>query len=150
MTAISPAPLPQEETPATESGLGTLLRLVFSGRVNILLTVLSLTLLVLVVPPLFRWAITEARFTGTAEECRAGSGACWAFVAAKPRFIFFAFYPGDQLWRPAGIILGLLSPMVASALPALWGRGLLIAWPLALLAAWGLMAGGGPLTRVAV
>lgn len=75
-------------------------------------------------------------------------GACWAFLRAKVRFILFAFYPTEQLWRPVVVIALLLGIMALSALPRFWGRGLVLAWPLAL--AWGLMAGGGPVPRVSM
>ncbi len=149
MTTIADPPAgPPPETGG--DGLVALLRLAFAGWRNSLLTLLSLAFLLLVVPPLIRWAVTGATFTGTAPECRAGAGACWAFVGAKARFILFAFYPTEHLWRPATVILGLLALMAGSSLPRFWGAGLLIAWPVAIVGAWWLMAGGGPLPGVPV
>lgn len=145
-TTASPLPPPGQGAPSWRQ----VLRLAFSGWVNAVLTLASLALLVWILPPLSYWALTSATWSGTAQDCRAGSGACWAFVAAKARFILFAFYPGDQLWRPVAVILGLLALMVASAQPRFWGRRLLAAWPLALILSWGVMSGGGPLPRVSV
>jgi general L-amino acid transport system permease protein len=127
-----------------------ILRQAFSGWTNSLLTLMSLVLLALSLPALLQWAVLHARFTGSAEDCRAAAGACWAFVGAKARFIFFAFYPGDQLWRPILVVIGLLMLMVASALPRLWSARLLAIWPVSLALAWWLMAGGGPLSEVTV
>ncbi len=126
------------------------LRRAFSSPLDIALSLATLGLLALVVPPLIGWAVTGAIFQGDMAACRAAPGACWAFLHAKARFILFAFYPGDQLWRPVVTIFLLLGLMIASALPRFWGRVLVLAWPLALALAWGLMAGGGPLPRVAI
>lgn len=148
---LSVAPPSPPPSPLAEAHWRSLLRLAFAGWLNCLLTLLSLAFLALILPPLLGWAITHATWAGAAQDCRAQAGACWAFVAAKARFILFAFYPTDQLWRPILIIIGLLALMTASALPVLWGRRLLVAWPLALIGAWQLMAGGIPLLpRVSV
>lgn len=117
---------------------------------NIALSLLALAIIALIVPGLVRWSLIDATFHGTMADCRAGAGACWAFLGAKARFILFAFYPGDQLWRPALVIGLLLGLMTVSALPRLWGRGLLAGWVVTLPGAWFLMAGGGPLRPVAV
>lgn len=110
------------------------------SRANTLITVATLLLLYLVVPPLLRWAVLDATFTGDAGAC-SRDGACWAFVAAKLRFILFAFYPPDLQWRPSLVILLLAAILSASALPRFWGRPLLLAWPLTILACWLLMQG---------
>lgn len=125
-------------------------RQLVNGWTNILLTLTGIALIALILPPLFRWSVGDAVWSGDMEVCRAGAGACWAFIGAKIRFIFFAFYPAPDLWRPALVIVMLLALMVLSTLPRLWGKGLLALWPAALLAAWWLMSGGGPLVRVSV
>lgn len=120
------------------------------GPVNTGMTLIGVLVLALVLPPLLHWAVTDAVLSGTQTDCRAAAGACWAFLRAKARFILFAFYSADQLWRPALVIALLLGLMTISALPRFWGKGLITAWPLTLAAAWGLMAGGGPLPRVSL
>ncbi|MGQ3280802.1 MAG: amino acid ABC transporter permease, partial [Shinella sp.] len=112
----------------------------FGTRTNTLITAATLLLLSQILPPLFRWAVLDATFTGNAEACTR-AGACWAFVTAKLRFILFAFYPPDLQWRPALVILLLAAILTASALPRLWGRPLLFAWPLTILTCWLLMQG---------
>ena len=126
------------------------LRRAFTGPTNIALSLATLGVLVLILPPLFRWAVTQAVWQGDMATCRAASGACWAFLQAKARFILFAFYPAEQLWRPVLVVAALLVLMILSALPRVWGKALLTLWPIALLSAWWLMAGGGPLPRVSV
>jgi len=130
--------------------LSPTLRRAFAGPVNILLSLSVLGVLALLLPPLFGWAVTHAIWQGDMAACRAAAGACLAFLHAKARFILFAFYPGDQLWRPVIVVIALLVLMGLSALPRLWGKALLVLWPVTLLAGWGLMAGGGPLPRVSV
>src|SRR5256885_16000266 len=52
--------------------------------------------------PIGRWAFVNARWTGTATDCRAaGVGACWAFIGHKLPFILFGLYPATERWRPA-------------------------------------------------
>ncbi|MDX3974810.1 amino acid ABC transporter permease [Shinella sp.] len=112
----------------------------FGTRANTLITLATLLVLSQVVPPLLRWAVLEATFAGNADACTR-DGACWAFVTAKLRFILFAFYPPDLQWRPTLVILLLAAILSLSALPRFWGRPLLFAWPLTILACWLLMQG---------
>jgi general L-amino acid transport system permease protein len=126
-------------TAATRT-LATLRTGLFGTRTNTLVTAATLLLLSQILPPLFRWAVLDATFTGNAEACTR-AGACWVFVSAKLRFILFAFYPPDLQWRPVLVILLLAAILTASAVPRLWGRPLLFAWPLTILACWLLMQG---------
>jgi general L-amino acid transport system permease protein len=126
-------------TAATRT-LATLRTGLFGTRTNTLITVATLLVLSQTLPPLLRWAVLDATFSGDASACTR-EGACWAFVSAKLRFILFAFYPPDLQWRPALVILLIAAILTASALPRFWGRTLLLAWPLAILACWLLLAG---------
>lgn len=130
--------------------IAPILRRSLAGPANILLSAAVIGLAVLILPGLFDWAVSHAVWQGDMAACRAATGACWAFLQAKARFILFAFYPADQLWRPVLVVVLLLALMVLSTLPRLWGRTLLAGWPVILLASWGLMAGGGPLPAVSV
>lgn len=130
--------------------IAPILRRSFAGPANILLSAAVIGLAVLILPGLFDWAVSHAVWQGDMAACRTATGACWAFLQAKARFILFAFYPADQLWRPVLVVVLLLALMVLSTLPRLWGRTLLAGWPVLLLASWGLMAGGGPLPAVSV
>ena len=66
---------------------------------NLILSVAVLIVAALLAPPLIRWLLIDATFTGTAESCKAASGACWAFVGEKLKFIVLGFYPQDQASR---------------------------------------------------
>ncbi|RVL88351.1 amino acid ABC transporter permease [Sinorhizobium meliloti] len=119
----------------------------FGTRTNTLITLATLLLLAQVLPPLFRWAVLDATFTGDANACTR-TGACWAFVMAKLRFILFAFYPPGLQWRPTLVTLLLALILTASALPRFWGRPLLLGWPLTVLACWFLMQGAFSATPI--
>ncbi len=134
----APAAAPPRRRPRWYSGL-------FGSPGNALITAACLALLACVVPPLIRWAIIDATWTGSADACRANGGACWAFIGEKLRFILFGLYPPDQYWRPAAV-LGLLGGLaVVSCLPPFWRRGLVLVWVATLAAVVLLLRGtGGP------
>lgn len=120
----------------------------FGGWLNTALTLLTLALLAWVLPPLVRWAVLDASWSGSSADCMAGSGACWSFVSAKLRFILFAFYPPDWQWRPLLVMLLLVALLVITAQPRFWRRELLVAWVLVIGGSWMLMSGGWLLPRV--
>jgi general L-amino acid transport system permease protein len=73
----------------------------FGSLGNALLTLIMLASFALVLPPLLRWALFDASFGArTPLECRAASGACWAFVHEKYRLVLFGRYPYAEQWRP--------------------------------------------------
>jgi len=120
----------------------------FGTPLNTTLTVLTLVFLAWLLPPLARWLVIDATWSGTAQECAARSGACWAFVGAKLRFIVFAFYPPDLQWRPLLVMILLVSLLTATALPRFWRRQTLFVWPLVIGLCWLLMSGAGLLPAV--
>ena len=113
----------------------------FGTRLNITLTLLTLAALAWTVPPLLRWLVIDATWTGTAQDCAARAGACWAFIGAKFRFILFAFFPPALQWRPLIVMIVLVALLAITALPRFWRRELLIAWPVTIGVCWLLMAG---------
>ncbi len=64
-----------------------------------LLTVLMLALLALVLPPLWRWAVTQATLFGQSRLDCTGAGACWAFVSARLPSFLYGRYPAAERWR---------------------------------------------------
>lgn len=113
----------------------------FGTWFNAAVTIMTVALLVWTVPPLLRWTVLDATWSGTSADCAARDGACWAFVAAKFRFFLFAFYPQELHWRPALVILLLLGLLGATAMPRFWRRELLFAWLAVIVLCWLLMAG---------
>lgn len=112
------------------------------------LTVIVGIAAIAVVMPIVQWALFDAVWSGSADACRAASGACWAFVAHKLGFITFGLYPPAERWR-AGSALGILVALVvATARPPLWRRSLVVAWALGMALAFWLMRGGAGLAPV--
>lgn len=104
-------------------------RNLFSSLAQTVLTLLLLILLLLVASTLIRWGIIDAvGFTGTAEQCRAASGACWAVIGEKYRPILFGLYPYDEQWRAALAMLVWFVTVGLSLSPACWHSRFL--WPL--------------------
>jgi general L-amino acid transport system permease protein len=119
---IAPLPPPM----ATTGLLGFLRRRLFGGPLNIILTLLSLLLIIVVLPPLVRFLIIDAVWTGTSRtDCLAETlgrpvGTCWPFIAAKFRQFMYGFYPEAEQWRvnvtyALGVIL--LVPLLIPRVP---------------------------------
>ncbi len=97
------APLPP---PLVESGaIGWLRTALFSGPLNIVLTILSGALIVLIVPPLLNFLIFDATWSGADREAclarpdRPVVGACWAFIRERLGYFIYGFYPIAERWR---------------------------------------------------
>jgi general L-amino acid transport system permease protein len=128
--------------PAFAERAAAFLRACFAGPLNSALTLACVSVLWFAVPPFWSWAVTNATLFGTAQDCRAAGGACWAFVREKFWFSIFGLYPYEERWRPATMIVILVAMVVASTIRRLWGRGLLLGWAIAAPAMWILMQGG--------
>ena len=118
------------------------LRACFTGPLNIAITLACLALLVWLVPPLLRWAVLDATWSGTAAQCREAGGACWAFVREKFWFSIFGLYPYEERWRPGTMIVILVAMVLASCQRRFWNRWLVLAWAVAAPSMLVLMAGG--------
>ena len=97
------APLPP---PLAEAGaIGWARKNLFSGPLNIALTIFCALLIVWLVPPLVKFLVIDAVWDGASRaDCvaKAGEpevGACWAFIFDKISFLTYGFYPIDQRWR---------------------------------------------------
>jgi general L-amino acid transport system permease protein len=98
--------------------------------------------------PFARWAVVNAVWTGTADDCRAATGACWTFVSHKLGFILFGLYPPAERWRAVLALCVLVGLIGATAIPRFWRRRILVAWAAGLAVAFWLMHGGLGLPRV--
>jgi general L-amino acid transport system permease protein len=98
------------------------LRALFGTRMNALVTLLMLGFFALTLPPLFRWSIETAVWSGASKAACAGGGACWAFIRARLALFFFATYPEPERWRPI-IALVLMLAVLAGTLTARRHRG---------------------------
>jgi len=90
----------------------------FSSATNTALTVAMVALIVLVVPPFMRWAITDATLSGVAKSACIGDGACWTFIKVRLPTFFYGHYPADQTWRVD--LVGLL--LIAFSIPVMRDR----------------------------
>ncbi len=71
----------------------------FSSVFNTLLTLGSLYLLYLLLPPLVQWAILDANWQGTTRDDCTGGGACWVFIKVRFSQFLYGFYPETECWR---------------------------------------------------
>ena len=120
-------------------------RNLFSGWASTLATLAILYLAWKLLPPFLNWALFDAVWQAKdSRACREvqGSGACWAFIGDKHRFMLFGTYPFEQHWRPALATALLVFLWAFSSLKRFWNWWLLAIWVAGLaLIAW-LMWGG--------
>lgn len=144
-TLLPPAPPPRR----TGGPVGWLRTNLFSGPGNTLTTLVILAGLALLLPPVFRFLVTDAVWRGgSGEACRpevAGRpvGACWAFIGAKINYLIYGSYPAAERWRP-NLFFGLVA---LSAVWMLWldaprrGLGAVFVFLVGPLLSYGLLAG---------
>lgn len=120
----------------------------FHSWPDALLALGALALLVMIVPPVWRWAVTTSRGApADFNACLAAGGACWAYLQAKWRLILFGTYPYAEQWRPGLAMILFIAAVVASCVPALWASrhrrwGMGAIWLFVALAVGVLMSGG--------
>lgn len=143
MTVIDTAPTGAHIAPSAppRPPRKPILQLFFGDLVASILTISTGFLLILMIPAL-NWAVLDAVWaTDDPSTCRDG-GACWAFIAAKFRFIIFGVYPPNEQWRPL-LVMGLILAMILASLsPKLWGQRLIVAWVVSVAMMLILMWGG--------
>jgi general L-amino acid transport system permease protein len=133
----------REEEPAEEwrqpppepprPGIGTVVTWarenLFSSVPNTILTLVCFWLLWITVPDLIDWALLGAIWSGDdPEACRAGEGACWAFIEQKHRFILFGLFPFEEHWRPLLSCALFVVTVSLSCYPGFWRLWLLGLW----------------------
>lgn len=152
------SPLPQghrgkvhhfkESLPAPHSAVGPVAWMrsnLFSSWYNTLLTLLSLYLLYLIIPPLLRWALVDADLAGTTREDCVSGGACWVFIKMRFAQFMYGFYPQELRWRvDLTVILAIVAavPLFLRQFQRkmLYGIGYIVLYP---VIAWWLLYGGG-------
>lgn len=92
---------PDLPPPLLEVGvIGWMHRNLFSSWLNTILTLVSLYILYITVPPFLDWAIFSANWNaGTSRNDCELDGACWTMVRARFGQFLYGFYPFDQRWR---------------------------------------------------
>lgn len=115
----------------------------FGTPANALVTVICSAALIAITWFAAHWLFLDATFSGTPEDCKVASGACWPFLASKLRYMAFGFYPFEEQWRPSLALVLFLGATILSMVPRLWSRWLLLSWIIVILPAlYILMAGG--------
>ncbi len=107
LTFVRREAIPPSAPPVLVAGpLAWLRRNLFSSPANAVMTLAALAVIALVVPPLLRFLVIDAVWTGeNRDACRAEVigrpvGACWAFVANKINYFIYGSYPIEERWRP--------------------------------------------------
>jgi general L-amino acid transport system permease protein len=103
---VASAPIPALPPPPAHSGaIGWLRANLLSSPFNVALTILCCLLILWAVPPLLKFLLLDAVWTGAdRQDCLVSSqrpevGACWAFVRERLNFFIYGFYPVEQRWR---------------------------------------------------
>jgi len=122
--------LPAAAPPVTETGAVKWLREnLFSGPLNIVLTVIALGVIFWIVQAALPWWLNSVWNANSLNECReivvarageGASGACWAMVRERWNQFLFGFYPPALYWRPTlalALLFAALAPVLFSALP---------------------------------
>ena len=104
-------------------------RNLFGSRFNTTLTGITVAMLALIVPPLVRWAVTNATFSGVTRAACGPDGACWTFVRVHIPVFMFGRYPEGERWRIGAAAL----VVIASAVPLLRGQSRHVALSILLL-----------------
>jgi len=104
----------------------------FKDRANVVATIAVGACVAYLAARFVIWGVVDAIWTlppgGGSAACRAATGACWAVVHERFRFILFGAYPFDEQWRPALVCLLFVALYAASAVRAWWTRWLAAAW----------------------
>lgn len=95
--------------------LDWLRRNLFGSVFNTALTLAVVALAWLVLPPLVRWAVTHATFSGLTRDACSGDGACWTFIRVRLPLFFYGNYPSGQAWR-VGVAFALVAAFCVPAL----------------------------------
>ena len=101
----------------------------------IVLTLLVLLVLIMVIPPLFRWAVLNADWTATNRDACPADGACWGIIPNRFHQYMFGLYPVDQYWRlflGGFLLLAGCVPLLLPQMPrkALYGVCFAIIYPI--------------------
>lgn len=101
-------PSPSMPPPVNSVGFVAWIRKnLLSSPSNTFLTLLSIYILYLLVPPVISWGIINATWEGDSKAaCTAAGGACWAFIRIRFDQFMYGLYPPEEYWRiNLGVIL---------------------------------------------
>ena len=149
-TAVAGVPEASTQRPADIGGpVGWARANLFSSWPSTVVTLVLALLAAKAAWAFVRWGIVDAVWwvpDNQSGACRAmrGTGACWAVVAEKYRFILFGVFPYEEQWRPLIAILAFVALFAASAMRRFWRKELALLW-IAVLTLIGVLMWGGVL-----
>jgi general L-amino acid transport system permease protein len=106
--SYEPGTHPDLPPPASEIGAyGWIRHNLLSSTTNIVVTVVTIYMLYVILPPLLNWFFFDAvLFADSRDDCRAIAnaagedlGACWAFIGKRFQLFVYGFYPEAERWR---------------------------------------------------
>ena len=100
----------------------------FNTKINSVITLILLSIVTKLFLPIFEWAVTDSIISGTSNLCRQSSGACWAFIIQKYKFIIFGFYPEESWFRPILIFCSFIILALTTSSPKNWSKKLVYSW----------------------
>ncbi len=147
-TSVAAVPeAPRSPPMATIGPIAWLRANLFSSWLSTAVTLLLLYLVIRWAVGLVDWGIINAVWSvpnNQTQACRElkGTGACWAVITEKHRFILFGTYPYEEQWRPLISILIFIGLFIVSAMRRFWRKELALIW-IAALSAIGILMWGG-------
>ncbi|MGK7867101.1 amino acid ABC transporter permease [Falsiroseomonas sp. E2-1-a20] len=128
---------PRTAPVATTGSVAWLRTNLFSSWINTAVTLVLAYLVIRWTMGFIDWAFINAIWsvpmqgnvaqTGACRELE-GSGACWAVIGEKHRFILFGTYPYEEHWRPLLVCLLFIGLYVVSAMRRFWSWVLIPIW----------------------
>jgi len=105
-------PAPALPPPMMTTGpVGWLRANLFSSVLNAILTALAVLLIVWMVPPIVKFLLIDAVWTGSdreaclATDARPHVGACWPFIRERFAYFIYGSYPISERWRVDGFFM---------------------------------------------
>lgn len=124
----------------------------FSGILSSIVTVVLAVVILWALWGIVQWALINAVWsvpttaTGALDPaaCRAahGTGACWAAIGDKWRFMLFGRFPYTQQWRPGICIILFIGLFKISSDRRFWRKEIVSIWAVTLVVIFSLMWGG--------
>lgn len=108
---------PQAARPAPIRSVGTLAWLrenLFSSIPNSMATLIIAYWLAVTLPGLFDWLFFSANWSGDTQDACTNDGACWVFISAWSKQLFYGSYPAEELWRVNTVLTVLLAIIALS------------------------------------
>lgn len=114
ITEYKPGTHPDLPPPREMVGvIGWLRKNLFSNPTNTAMTLLSLYLLYLILPPIIDWAFLSANWhAGTSRDDCTKEGACWTMIRARFGQLIYGTYPADLRWRVDISLLLMISGII--------------------------------------